>query len=854
MVNRTLTTVAGVIVAASLALLGCGGSKGDSGSSCTVTDNADGTATITCDDGSEVTIGGNAGTCSVTDNGDGTSTISCDDGTTVTVSDGGNGDNCSAVDNGDGTYTITCGTDQVVVGDGGSCAVTDNGDGTITINCDDGTSVTVTTYPTTQKTNKHMDFEITEVSVAGGALTVSFSVHDNGSPITNMTMDPIRIMVNQLAPAANAYDSDVWSEDFLYERGSTTDADLRLVQTMPGHYTYTFLETVADAVANDGADPALQQQVAMRIRRFEDYYYVNDIYQMTGLPTTDGQVGTEVSSPVRQIVTTEACNDCHGPRIGHVGHGGGYNTVEYCSNCHTVASASRLTNGADMTTMIHQIHSAIDHTNGGADPGHDFSHVTYTQDMRNCNRCHQGQEGQNWNTKPTILACVSCHTGTTFDAGTATHTGGAQADNSSCATCHAPTAIQDYHLTDPSTPFNPDVPAGLVNTVTYVINSITMNGDVPTVNFSILADGVAMVDLDTTYPPTGYSGSPSFLMAYALPQGGIAEPADWNNMGEFKNQAVSTSITNLFGTANLVAGPNAGEFEAILPAFPAGATMRAVAMQGYFYQEPAHVRRRTTSVVMGVPGDEERRAILNIDGCMSCHERLELHGGSRVLSHETDMSQPNICVMCHVPNLSSSGNTFDMADYIANPGNYNSSTANTIATYGNDPFTWPEEPQNFKDMIHGIHSSSLRDDAYDHVRIRSGNAYSYDWSHATFPRRNTSNCSTCHLDDSYELSEVPAGALPSIRVTGTPTNQAEALSVRDGSLNADDTVHGARVAACYSCHNSNSAVGHMTNNGGLLSVPRTSSTDWSTDGDQCLLCHGSGRLADVAVMHEGLTW
>ena len=43
---------------------------------------------------------------------------------------------------------------------------------------------------------------------------------------------------------------------------------------------------------------------------------------------TDGDVATEVAAPVGNIVETSACNSCHGPRIGNVGHGGGYNLVE----------------------------------------------------------------------------------------------------------------------------------------------------------------------------------------------------------------------------------------------------------------------------------------------------------------------------------------------------------------------------------------------------------------------------------------------------------------------------------------------------------------------------------------------
>jgi hypothetical protein len=132
-----------------LVLYGCGASNGKS---CTVADNGDGTKTISCEDGASVTVSdgvdgtngtdgtngmdGNDGTdgtdgssCSVVDNGDGTKTISCTDGTSVTLSDGADG--------ADGTD----GTDGVDGVDGTNCTVADNGE-SVTVSCSDGTSVT----------------------------------------------------------------------------------------------------------------------------------------------------------------------------------------------------------------------------------------------------------------------------------------------------------------------------------------------------------------------------------------------------------------------------------------------------------------------------------------------------------------------------------------------------------------------------------------------------------------------------------------------------------------------------------------------------------------------------------------
>ena len=118
---------------------------------CTVTDNADGSATLACGTRSFVVTDGVDGadgtSCSGTDNGDGTSTISCTDGTGFTVRDGEDGTSCTVTDNADGSATISCtdGTSYTVEtpGDGTSCTVAENDDGSATISCTDGTSYTV---------------------------------------------------------------------------------------------------------------------------------------------------------------------------------------------------------------------------------------------------------------------------------------------------------------------------------------------------------------------------------------------------------------------------------------------------------------------------------------------------------------------------------------------------------------------------------------------------------------------------------------------------------------------------------------------------------------------------------------
>jgi len=114
---------------------------------CRLVDNANGSATVTCLGGLSITLR-NGTRCTVADLGGGAHSLSCDDGTGVTIldgKDGKDGSSCSVADGGNGTKTIACsdGTSAVVQDgkDGKSCTVIDSSNGTKTIACSDGTSV-----------------------------------------------------------------------------------------------------------------------------------------------------------------------------------------------------------------------------------------------------------------------------------------------------------------------------------------------------------------------------------------------------------------------------------------------------------------------------------------------------------------------------------------------------------------------------------------------------------------------------------------------------------------------------------------------------------------------------------------
>jgi hypothetical protein len=98
--------------------------------------------------------------------------------------------------------------------------------------------------------------------------------------------------------------------------------------------------------------------------------------------------------------------------------------------------------------------------------------------------------------------------------------------------CHSAASIERDHLTSNATPNNPDLPTG-VPEIAYSISEVTVDGGgFPMVTFTITADGTA---LDMNDLPDGFIDDsdgdafrwPSFLMAWAEPQDGIATPADY---------------------------------------------------------------------------------------------------------------------------------------------------------------------------------------------------------------------------------------------------------------------------------------------------------------------------------------
>ena len=769
-----------------------------------------------------------------------------------------------------------------------------------TLNADG--SVKVSPVPTTPTTDQHG----TLVDNKNGTYTYTF-----GRDIT-----AIKALVDEAALTAPKVAADLG--DLTFEPTLTHRLTIQISGSARGTGTNTADGSSSGVTAVSMANP------------------VNVIYDF--IPATGKAVA--VSDFQHEIVSKTVCNECHEKLTVH----GSRNDTQYCVVCHNdqlkfgkinVASTNgkfpALTEVAtknavtgitsykytttmsvadgevlgDFPVMVHKIHSGGDLVKENYNLANvvldekGFSILGSGQKM--CAKCHdntKAAQADNWHTKPSQLACGSCHDGINWKTGggstladkavfaaanksifsnveferpvlaTSGHEPGLVLDNASCSICHTSVSIKVSHQTENITKHNPTVKLGLV-TFTYDIKSAEMAAAPSTdviVKFQINADGTPISSL----APEGFTGSPSFLLAYARTQDGIA-PADYNNLGRTLAQPISVRLSTL---GNKITGPVNGVFTATLSGtegtdvFYADATMRAVGLQGYYSQTKAPadgtvgnaIPRHAISVVKEVTGDTVRRKVVDSAKCSNCHEWYEAHGGNRVY-------EVQVCVMCHTPGMTTSGRGITdkkFKEYI-----FDASQKKMLKEWGFDPATllagtnlalnMPVTTNNFKDMIHGVHAGRESANPFRDARNGSGTSITLlDFKRLDFPGK-ISNCETCHIAGTY--TSVPSGALAStyesIDATyaaalaadpSTATTVMAADSLKTAS--ATDKVTSPYAASCIGCHNSPNALLHLKDFRSVSVQEVRSEFNKKAGTESCGTCHGVGKPNDITVVHK----
>jgi len=631
----------GAVAAMSLAV-GCSGSNGGAGKN--GANGANGDAGI------------NGTSCSVTDNHDGTATVHCTDGTSVTVNSGANTD---------------------AGANGTSCTLTSDDAGTRTITCGDAGGFTVLpgvvdylTMTPDEQMQAAMSAVITSVSVpADGRPVVNIKVSErHGYGVKNLSVTAVtwRFSLLKLMAGVNGSANDTWVSYLAANDHSAASSETAVAPNLTdkgdGTYAYRFAKVI-----NGGATTAGTTYEADKTHRLIVLLYA------TGNPFTPINLVKEFIPGTNMDVTGQndkvdqnACLECHttfqaiAGGTGELGngefHGGVRYDVRTCVACHNdqrrfsatgtpvtepaIAADGTWTGAAavindeaviNLPVFIHKIHmgnklSLTGGTYAGVPQPYE---TTYPQDVRNCVKCHRAPapKADNYKTSISRRACGACHDDKSFDAtvpnARVMHSGGMQADDSHCAVCHAAGSVagdvpSQHFSVSPPNPHNiylDQTATGNANTnaanvaavgfvppgakvITYDLQSVALTASRnPQVVFRfMIADPTAtppVAAAPVVFPTFGgaatelvpnFVGSPSVYFVYALPQDGITSPADFN-------ASASGYIRNIWnGTATgagagTLTGPDANGYYTITLTgviVPAAATMLSGGI-GYTY-------------------------------------------------------------------------------------------------------------------------------------------------------------------------------------------------------------------------------------------------------------------------------
>jgi len=488
-------------------------------------------------------------------------------------------------------------------------------------------------------------------NTASPNIKVTFSVANSAGAVATIAATDLRFYVAGLIPyvspgaASNTFGSDFFYR-WLYERSATGYTFGTFTNNGGGSYTYTSAGVIGSAPADSTI-----QRIFLRVSK-------------TGMNTADATYDfnksdaamASVANP-RDIIPSAACNACHVARIADHGHGGGYNITEACVVCHSPLysdpanpTLDMAAEGFDLPTMVHQIHSAINHTllNG---LGMDWSAVTYPGNMKTCVTCHTGGAlSDNWKNKPTRLSCGSCHTSVNFATG-ANHPspGGIRTDDSQCGLCHGAAYIETKHstaptgmnvpeytatmtITPPATP--PFYVAGETPTVTITLKTNPGGTDVPAALYTAPKHAAGITDV-------GLSGARLYVY------GPRTDPKPVLTVGAAVTP-VPTQATQLFvpsTDANVLTDSTGFKYKLQpIPTGMKGTYLLRFYAQNYGYKSATDYVTSSnvfTPIQIGTATADKK---ISGDACVTCHGSLTapFHDARHAVVFDTDE-----CVSCH---------------------------------------------------------------------------------------------------------------------------------------------------------------------------------------------------------------
>jgi OmcA/MtrC family decaheme c-type cytochrome len=518
-----------------------------------------------------------------------------------------------------------------------------------------------------------------------------------------------------------------------------------------------------------------------------------------------------------------------------------------------------------------------------------------------CGACH---DGINFATGTGVTLRDKANGLTTTNIGGTgiAHPAGPVADDSQCALCHKSNGtfpLADIDLSHFAvTPPNPQnalaVPGGNANTnsawiasgssvgrlppgaiaVTWDVKSVSRNSSKqPVMVFRWLRNGIAVAlnpfASAAVNPATGqkemwdnFMGAPSAYFVFAVAQDGNTAPADFNASTSGYLRRIWDGTATGTGAGTLTGPDGSGYYTVTLTGVtvPDSAVMLTGGM-GYSYNATSTqpltqtnlpdypvtaatatgqtnrqgglivIAPNTQKVATGYTG---RRAIVEDARCNACHQ--ELGTFTEDAFHAGQRNDGTTCSWCHTPNQTTNG--------------------------------WSGDSTAF---VHAIHASAKRQNKFGWHAASTTDGF---WD-VTYPGI-LNDCQTCHLPGTSDFSAATSAAavgqvdgidrrLYRAVATGTPAADfknspfiTSATAYGSGfSFNAGTgattaaapttLVNSPTVTACSACHDSADAISHFKINGAAFYQAR--GTAITGTNETCLVCHGSGRVADIAVMH-----
>ena len=482
------------------------------------------------------------------------------------------------------------------------------------------------------------------------------------------------------------------------------------------------------------------------------------------------------------------------------------------------------------------------------------------------------------------------------------HVAGPQPDTA-CLTCHGPTAplpAANFHKPvvgpDPGNAWlvaggNANTNASFVaaggfvpmgaQVITYDVKSVdavldtsvTPNVKRPQITFKLKNNGTDVVfqtpPVATELMPN-FVGSPSVYFVFAVPQDNIAAPSDFNASASGYIRNIWNGTATGAGAGSLIGPDASGYYKITLTGVqvPTTATMFTGGV-GYTYSLSSAPPLVQTNVAeypwtpdmplnghaqggLSVPspdvwkvgtGFTGRRNIVDNAKCNACHGTLGVaptfHAGAR--------NDGPTCSFCHNPTRTSSG--------------------------------WSAGSKYF---IHAIHAGRKRVVNFTWHAAAAGPGY----DEVEFPG-TLNSCTTCHVPNTFDFTNAAnLAAVANMELYTVATGKYDTNPLTNSTyytvspyVVADNiTDYGANFAynattnvttpasgnnlvlspitgACSSCHDTPLAINHMKLNGGLFyatraSVLPTGSTTPPVQTEQCLICHGPGRVAAIGEVHQ----